>query len=425
MQQAETLKPKNPEPQKPGSTDEWYNRVKAQLEQNPGVEKAKAGEGKERGEKGPQWLQKLMTSVGDFGRDVMTANEMAKDKFERTAFSYGLQAVLTGGAGVGIEAALGPAWDSMWQGKKTFIERFEIAPSVAEKLNAFILDNSNDWKARVGYFIKEGSEDLAIAGIYNLLFTWRMQRLFKAVEPEHLASSLAIDALEALLSPKLPDDMRKIARESRNTMQMTINEKINRERRDLEQDYRNAEQRGKKYSEVEYVMQAGSVMAGRHGGENAVIPAKMGFKTKVEQTNQEELDEILGKIQSKQGEIRDEIDVGVYSPEGLEKIIRPFIKYNNPVTNLAVAMFTDASVTLWINYRKVHKVRKEKGGLAGKSVYMPKQDRDRGSGYRGQDKRQWEDRKDKVYYGKSSWQQHDEPVKHDNTKEEELREKFD
>ncbi len=71
------------------------------------------------------------------------------------------------------------------------------------------------------------------------------------------------------------------------------------------------------------------------------------------------------------------------------------LRGSNPATQLGLGMMKDGWDRFRKNWKEVQRVRKEKGGLEGKKVYMPKKE------YRWKQ----EDRKpqEKVYYGKSNW----------------------
>lgn len=371
MQPNETLKPKMPEVHVPLGTEK----------------------------EAPQWLNKLGMAVADMGRDIATANDMAKDKFDGdSAFMHTIRGFMTVGVGAGMEAAMDSLWDSVWQGKKTFIERFEIGSGVAKKLNTFIDDpnqRSFNWKARLGYLIKEGSQDLSIATIYNMIMTFRNQNLFTKVQPEHLASSLTVDALEALLSPHLPETMKRQAQMSQNAI--------------IDSQVANNKQ------QIGNLRRSGSWAEAENADKRFdLIPADMlndltnnirDGKVKWHQDNQEDINKLIDTNAKLASGKKSESELQIDNTKGVEYFFRSFLNYSNPVTNLGFSMIGDGFRRFFVNIAAVKKVRKEKG-IVGKRVEMPREEKP----WQRRDKKDYgnrreydKDKKDKVYYGRSNW----------------------
>ena len=76
------------------------------------------------------------------------------------------------------------------------------------------------------------------------------------------------------------------------------------------------------------------------------------------------------------------------------------LRGSNPATQLGLGMMKDGWDRFRENLRMVQQVRRERGGLPGKKVFMPKAERSQ---------QPWKDRryekKEKVYYGRGNWQQ--------------------
>ena len=152
-------------------------------------------------------LKKLGTIVLDMSRDINTASKMAENEFDGdSALMYAARGLVSLGVGAGMEKAMDALWENVWQGKETLIDRFKVSSDVAKQLNSLALDTKQgafNWKARLTHVIKEGTEDISIGAIYNMILGFRAQPLFTKVEPKHLIRSLSLDVLEALLSPSL------------------------------------------------------------------------------------------------------------------------------------------------------------------------------------------------------------------------------
>ncbi len=100
--------------------------------------------------------------------------------------------------------------------------------------------------------------------------------------------------------------------------------------------------------------------------------------------------------------------------------MKPYLKASNPVTMMGMEWMASGVGTLIGNIIAVRKARNERGGLSGKKVFMPREDKYHRDDYRRRDEyhkrddnRSWQDRrpqqdrrqddrqgKDRVYYGK-------------------------
>lgn len=113
----------------------------------------------------------------------------------------------------------------------------------------------------------------------------------------------------------------------------------------------------------------------------------------------------------KLGELNTQIGAFVIPPEisiRWQRKLRKYLKYSNPATVLGISMIADAGVTVFEHLRQVQQVRKEKGGLPGKKVFMPKGDEHRGYGDRKpfRERREYEKKpynKNVQYYGRGQW----------------------
>ena len=312
-------------------------------------------------------LKKLGNKLGDIGRDVDTASKMASDKFDGdSALMRTARGFVTTGIGVGLEKSMNFVWDKVWQGDIPFYDKSKFGTGMAEAMNKFA--QSSDFNARMYYLIKEGTQDLSLAIFYNFL-AFRSQPLLPKVEPKHLLRSLTADAIEAFtkpISPNLPGAVKLEAQLSTNRI---LDAQIN----DLDE---------------KIAFYAGRSHYDKHN-ETQVFP----------------MGELAEKLKDKkkilEGQVK-QIDIPIEQTP-VEKLIYKMVDVSNPVTMLGLDMIGSGITNLIRNFREVRKVRKEKGGLEGKKVAMPKKEgwKDRGSDRKPYEKREYN--KDKVYYGKSNW----------------------
>ncbi len=314
-------------------------------------------------------IKKLGNKLGDVVRDIDTASKMAADKFEGdTALMRTARGAVTTGIGVGLEKSMNFVWDRVWQGDIPFYDKSKFGTGMAEAMNKFA--QSSDFNARMYHLIKEGTQDLSLAIFYNFL-AFRSQPLLLKAEPKHLLRSLTADAIEAFtkpISPNLPGVVKLEAQLSTNRI---LDAQIN----DL--DEKIAFYSGRSYYDKANDMQVFPM--------SEIAEKLKQRKTALEgQVKQIEIPERQGKV---------------------EELIYKAVDISNPVTMLGIDMIGSGITSLIRNFREVRKVRKEKGGLEGKKVLMPKKDswKDRGNDRKPYEKREYN--KDKVYYGKSNWRE--------------------
>lgn len=271
-------------------------------------------------------LQRLNTAVGDMRRDIDTASNMAKDKFDGDDALLRIgRGGLTTLIGYSLENAIRNTFDKGFQGLDRFLERppIKIDP---QALTA--LENAGTKFPPLYHFAREGARDILTGVIFNGL-AFFSRPMLPSIEGKHLVRSAFVNALESVIEDPT-----------------VIRENI----------------------------------------EQAAANRKDGTA---------EANKIMGEVpQTERAEWRD-------------KTLK-VLGASNPATQLGVDMMISGVKTLLTNFKEVRKVRKEKGGLEGKPVYMPKKQW-------GREEPHNQHKDAKVYYGKSSWAK---------PKEEEEIEKF-
>jgi hypothetical protein len=335
------------------------------------------------------WVEKIGTAVGDMVRDIGTANEMAQDKLEDTAFKHVLKGGMTTMIGVGLEKAMDGIWDDVMSGKPLLHRPYlEVAEKTRNELRQ--LEKSN---VPLYSFIKQASKDLASGVIYNGL-AYFSRPMLKPAEGSHMLAAVAINAAEAWGTPGLASHLQ--SQRAQAEKQKALDEvkywrdKVNASKKSIrEAPQADAVAALKKQKAAQLAANRITVP------EDTSMPWQTAFNENV-------------------------------------------LQYSNPATNLGVDMVVSGLKALHKNFKEVRKVRKEKGGLEGKKVFMPKkgdwkerpwQERQNKpqheyqKPYQGnQDKPQREYHgkpgQDQVYYGKSHWK--------DSRKQPEVElEKFD
>jgi hypothetical protein len=167
---------------------------------------------------------------------------------------------------------------------------------------------------------------------------------------------------------------------------------------------------------------AGDVMEAMSPGLDAEVKTKiveprvkdLGTRlTEVETILKQKQDAIVGKPNKEQNKELKEARKGIHDTKveiaklqfpkapdgGVVSALRTVLNLSNPVTVLGADMMFTGLTTLAKNFKDVRKMRKEKGGLEGKKVFMPKKDswQDRGG-----KREKWQPNKDKVYFGRSN-----------------------
>ncbi|MEK7577695.1 MAG: hypothetical protein AAB492_03735 [Patescibacteria group bacterium] len=328
--------------------------------------------GSEKGKEKP-WVEKVGTKLADIVRDIDTASKMAEDTFDGdSALMRTARGVVNVGVGAGMEKATDALWTNIWQGKSELVERFRMGGDVGEKLNNFALQDSKfNWKARSAYFVKEGVQDLAIGGFYNMILGFRLQPMFVKAEAKHLLASLAIDAGEALFAPDLPKQVQYDAKMGNKALYEGQLDEV--------------------FDKLDW------------------LGSKQPRSSK-ENDRSADFSRTASRLQEKRAIIEDKLkkyenigDKPIANP--IEDFIRKGLNLSNPVSILGVDMIWSGLGELKKNWKEVRQVRNEKG-IVGKKVEMP-HFVPHGVTSRGKDGR-WQGNKDKVYYGKSNWKSADQ-----------------
>lgn len=329
--------------------------------------------GKEKG-----WVEKLTTNVLDFGRDILTANQMAKDSFDgSSALMQAAKGATTTLIGVGLEKAMDEYFEAVMMGSEAVLNRTPVKFGNNFRKAIKSLEQTN---SRIHHFIVQSAKDIVVGGAYNGL-AFFSRPILESAKAEHLVGSLSMNATEAMFTKGL-DYPRQAA-------------EVQAKRKAL--DERDSAQE-LKLRELKH-------------NDSVDTPAK----------RLEAIQERL-KVFQERKLITDPTD----KPLEWQTSLRKFTAYSNPATLLGLDMLGSSMQTFTKNLKDVRKVRKEKGGLAGKKVDMSQKNDWRSYG----DRKPWENKreygnkppynKDKVYYGRSRWQ--------DNVKkqqeEEELAKSF-
>jgi len=370
MQQNETFKVRIPEAQEavrtPGSVqspaaEAWIDRIKKDLESVKEKEKT-PNEQKMNVEKSVGFAEKFRMSIGDTIRDVVTANKMAADKFEGdSALMQIAKGSMTTVIGVGIERILEDSFKEAIRvnGNGIFLDRprMQFSPETRKKIEALKIDNASLYD-----FIYHASKDLATGVVYNGL-AFFSRPMLKSAGGEHLMTSLAIDATEALGTRGLKSHFE--AEKATNILAS---------------------------AQVTYDSLAGEL---RNVGDPTLENQKADKFLLVRQ-----------KVRAER-ELRRLQDAGIPKDQTLawQTLLRKYLNYSNPATILGLDMIAKGGITLIKNLKEVRKVRKEKGGLPGKQVFMPKDEGRRSFG----DRKPWTNNREQgnrqpytkgtVYYG--------------------------
>ncbi len=269
-------------------------------------------------------LGTLGTAVLDVFRDIDTANKMAAGKFEGdSALMEVARGFVTGAVGAGLEVASDQLWKAKWAGTEAIFPSawFKVGNDINKKMLKLAKTHP-----RAYYFVKESTQDLAIGALYNFI-AFRSQPLLSQAEPKHLLASLATNLGEATLQKDMD---KRIAGEVHP--QREADERDLEAKRDYLQTLVGQKRRGK-------------------------------FPTKTAETQYKKTKRDILKYEKKLGQ-----DVA-------PNVIMVALKLSNPVTWKGVDMIWNGARTLVKNFVNVREVRKEKGGLPGKSVSMAKENK--------------------------------------------------
>lgn len=160
--------------------------------------------GSEKSQEKP-WIEKVGTTLADIVRDIDTASKMAEDTFDGdSALMRAARGTVSIALGAGMEKVTDMMWEGIWSGRENFIERFKLPPNTGTQLNSYAASAEGPYylKARLANFSKEGTQDLVIGAINNMI-AFRSQPILQKVEATHLLRSLAIDAGQAFVTPSL------------------------------------------------------------------------------------------------------------------------------------------------------------------------------------------------------------------------------
>jgi len=341
-------------PPSPPSGDEPFAGVMTSLERDLAKERTT--------------LKGMWEKAGDVVRDIDTANKMAKDKFDGdSALMHVARGAVTTGVGAGLEKAMDYVWDKVWSGEIPFYDKAKFGEGMTKNLNMFARES--DLKARLTYFMKEGTQDLSVATFYNFL-AFRSQPILPKASAEHLVRSLGIDALEAAIAPTLPQDVRIQSLESDIGMLDTT---IQQQRKD--------------WQYLERTRVSSPVEKRGEGGQSKWVSQSSTLFPEDTKEALAKLNKTIAAKLLKNRELTTMKDMRV-EPTKLEDLFRTTTHLSNPVTLLGLEWMGAGFTSLVNNYKEVRKARKEKGGLQGKRVFMPKEDHGRRD-----DRKPWADKK--------------------------------
>lgn len=301
------------------------------------------------------WFDKLRTVVGDVVRDIGTANQMAANTFDGdSALMHMARGSLTTLVGVGLEKVLDKTLTDAMNGTGDFISRppIKFTKDTIDQLKA--LEKKN---YRLHYFITHASKDLAVGLIYNGL-AFFSRPMLRSAEGKHLLASVAMDAADSWLTKDIsyPRDLDAA---------VTVRDGLTKQRD----------------ATVELLIE----------NAKSESPDKLGKQVDLVREKLQVEDKLRGIVTPKDNRL----------PWQTE--LRKFIGYSNPATWLGIDMMVGGAVELAKNIRAVQKIRKERGGLEGKKVYMPRQDEKRSYDSRRSFSGKQEYKREKVYYGRSKW----------------------
>jgi hypothetical protein len=272
-------------------------------------------------------FQRLGTAVAETVKDIREANDMAKRKFDGdSALMRVARGALTGSVGAGLELATDDMFSKAWRGEGPIFERFIMGENTGKKLAKL-----SEQHPRLSHFIKEGTQDVALAALYNFI-AYRSQPIFTQVESPHVLRSLAADALEAGFIKTIPDEMKTAA------------SAINQPKTDRWQQQRRRFRRPK---QKKYPM----------GGEGAEMMMNEFFKKKP--TGENNAKRVTGK----------NTDTPMSERQGS---LGNVFNLSNPVTQLGLEMVWSGMTTFAKNFSELRKARKVNEWSGGKAASSPK-----------------------------------------------------
>ena len=314
----------------------------------------------ERGEKGKEKsiVERMSATVLDIGRDILTANKMAKEKLDgKSPFMLAAQGVTTTLVGIGLEKAMDDYLKGVMSGNDPFVNRTPAKMSTAAKE---ILTNLESAHPRIHHFIVQSTKDLVVGGAYNGL-AFFTRPLLESARSEDLVRSFAVNATEAMFTKGLDYPIKnKPLLDQKAELESLL--KTNRE------------------SMIEATKL--KTVESRDRGSNAFFE--------------------IGRLKKEISEL----DLPKDTRWEWQSLLRQYTTFSNPATLLGLDMLGKSMKALKDNYQEVRSVRKEKG-IVGKRVEMTKKFEKREWNNRDQGGR-WQGNKDKVYYGKSNWKSADQ-----------------
>lgn len=308
------------------------------------------------------WMEKMSIAALDMGRDIVTANRMAKDKFDgNSALMQAAKGATTTLVGVGLEKAMEEYFEGVMKGQEPLVSR---TPSKFGEGFRSVLSSLEKTSPRLHHFFVQSAKDLVVGGAYNGL-AFFTRPLLESAKAEHLVGSLAVNASEAFLTKGFETPKQRA-----DALQHRA-------------DLLKAKQTAKDVIAESLKIQT----------DESVLKKSYAFFE-------------IGKINQ---DLRT-LTIPEDTTLPWQNFLRQYTAFSNPATLLGLSMVGESAMALKENFQAVRKIRKEKG-IRGKSVDMPKkggwQDRGDRGGYRnqGNDRREqhkWQDKKDTVYYGRSN-----------------------
>lgn len=277
------------------------------------------------------WFAKLGTAVADTVKDIKAANDAAKRKFDgETALMHAARGALTGAVGAGLELATDDMFSKAWRGEGPIFERFIMGESAGKKLASLSEKNP-----RLSHFIKEGTQDVALAALYNFI-AYRSQPIFPQVESQHVLRSVATDAFEAAFVKSIPSEMKLAAKS-------------------IQQKKADPWQGGRR----PYAQPQKRYAVGPEGSEQQM--------NEFFQKHRRPSDRGFSPRSYKRAEQRP-----IATTPDREGIIANVFNISNPVTQLGVEMVWNGLSTFTKNFSEIRKNRKVKKWSGGKDMTPPK-----------------------------------------------------
>ncbi|MBI5019730.1 hypothetical protein HZB58_05690 [Candidatus Gottesmanbacteria bacterium] len=265
-------------------------------------------------------FMRLGKAAADMVSDIRSANDMAKRKFDGdSALMRVARGALTGAVGAGLELATDDMFSKAWRGEGPIFERFVMGESAGKKLAAL-----SEKHPRISHFVKEGTQDVALAALYNFI-AYRSQPIFTQVESPHVLRSLAANAFEAGFVQSIPDEMKGAASRIK-------------EKRVEKWKYRGGYRGNKQRAPKKYPF----------GVEGSVM----------------QMNDALGIHKPGQKQLLHKRTLTSVAERGM---VGSIFNLSNPVTQLGVEMMWNGLSTFAKNYKELRQTRKLKDWSGGKA----------------------------------------------------------